>query len=361
MAEKIEWTNIRVKLGDMKPWADNPRLSTKKQAQRLLDSWNEFGQVETIAVDPELSVLDGHQRLSALMTIYGADYEVDARQSSRTLSEDERKKLVVYLHSGAVGSWDWDAISNWDAPSLIDWGMDEDSLKDWKKDVKALDLMLESDEPDPKKPVEGEEDMPPLADYIFPTDNDFGIPCLDINKQAIALEAPIKRIGQDSRHKETNRLAGTLHFYTDDYKFSSVWSDPFQKVIDNSSVIVEPNYSTNEFMPLAVVHFGIFKKRWLSRLWQEFDKKIIVDLNVDPKFDEANLIGVPKGWRAYSTRYYQRYGLDDLKRQFDLACSHAQRSDILFVVFGGSKEAEQACKDNSWSFVQSELKEVNHG
>ena len=119
MAEKIEWTNIKVKLGDLKPWAANPRLSTKKQAERLIDSWNEFGQVETIAVGPDNSVYDGHQRLSALLTIYGHDYEVDARQSSRPLTEDERKKLVIYLHSGAVGSWDWEKIANeWDAPDL---------------------------------------------------------------------------------------------------------------------------------------------------------------------------------------------------------------------------------------------------
>ena len=47
----IEWTNIKVKLSDLKPWAGNPRQSTKKQAQALLNSWDEFGQVQTVAVD----------------------------------------------------------------------------------------------------------------------------------------------------------------------------------------------------------------------------------------------------------------------------------------------------------------------
>ena len=106
--------------------------------------------METIAVGPDNSVYDGHQRLSALLTIYGHDYEVDARQSSRPLTEDERKKLVIYLHSGAVGSWDWEKIADeWDAPDLISWGMDKDVLKDWKRDVTALDNMLKSEEVEP--------------------------------------------------------------------------------------------------------------------------------------------------------------------------------------------------------------------
>lgn len=149
LKERIVWQNITVKLGDLKPWGANPRTSTKKQAEKLLESWNEFGQVETIAVSPSFQVLDGHQRLSALLTIHGRDYQIDARQSSRELSEDERKKLVVFLHSGAVGSWDWDSLANWSAPELIEWGMDADALKDWKRDVSALDNLLQSEKEEP--------------------------------------------------------------------------------------------------------------------------------------------------------------------------------------------------------------------
>jgi hypothetical protein len=42
---EITWTNTRVRLGDLKPWADNPRMSTKAQARRLLQSFDTFGQV----------------------------------------------------------------------------------------------------------------------------------------------------------------------------------------------------------------------------------------------------------------------------------------------------------------------------
>lgn len=141
----IQWTNIRVKLGQLKPWSDNPRCSTKKQAERLLDSFETFGQPQVICISPDFELYDGHQRLSALLTIHGQDYEVDARQSSRSLTEEERKKLVIYLHSGAVGSWDWDVISGWSAPELIEWGMDSDTVKDWSKDIAALKELLGSE------------------------------------------------------------------------------------------------------------------------------------------------------------------------------------------------------------------------
>lgn len=153
----ISWTPCTVKLSDLRPWADNPRMSTKKQAQRLLDSWTRFGQVQAIAIGPDNEVYDGHQRLSALLTVHGNGYTVDARRCSRALSDEERRALVVTLHAGAVGSWDWDALSGWDAGELQQWGFDGDTLMNWQKDVTALDAFLESERTEaeiPEKKIE---------------------------------------------------------------------------------------------------------------------------------------------------------------------------------------------------------------
>jgi hypothetical protein len=53
---------------------------------------------------------------------------------------------VIYLHSGAVGGWDWDALSGWNAQEVIGWGMDDAVLKDWKRDVTALETMMLSED-----------------------------------------------------------------------------------------------------------------------------------------------------------------------------------------------------------------------
>jgi hypothetical protein len=130
----ITWTNTRVRLGDLKPWADNPRLSTKAQARRILKSWKKWGQAKPISVDPELVVMDGHQRLSALLTVYGEDYEVDARQYYRTLTMEERQEFVIDIHAAAVGSFDWQVISGWDKAKVESW-TDNAFVKDWYKDA----------------------------------------------------------------------------------------------------------------------------------------------------------------------------------------------------------------------------------
>jgi DNA modification methylase len=142
----ITWTNITVRLGDLKPWQDNPRHSTKAQAKRILASFERFGQVAPVAVDPALSVLDGHQRLSALLTIHGDKYEIEARQSSRALTDDERRGLVLAL-ANATGSWNWDALSGWEAEDLTEWGMDALTLSGWQEDVKNLKEFLQSEKP----------------------------------------------------------------------------------------------------------------------------------------------------------------------------------------------------------------------
>lgn len=66
----MEWKPVRVRLGDLKPWERNPRRIRLAHAKRLLKSWQEFGQAQTIAIGPDGEVYDGHQRLSALLMAY---------------------------------------------------------------------------------------------------------------------------------------------------------------------------------------------------------------------------------------------------------------------------------------------------
>lgn len=124
----LSWTTERRKLSDLVPWPRNPRQINREQAKRLEQSFDEFGQVETIAIGPGGEVYNGHQRLNVLAAKYGQSYEVEVRVASRALSEKEREKLTVYLHKGAAGEWNWDELANWDMPDLLDWGFNEKDL-----------------------------------------------------------------------------------------------------------------------------------------------------------------------------------------------------------------------------------------
>lgn len=141
----LHWTNCTVRLGDLKPWADNPRFSTKAQAKRILDSFRRFDQVLPIAIGPANEVYDGHQRLSALLTIHGPSHEIDARRSNRALTDDERRALTLAINGGAVGAWNWDALAGWDTDVLKGEGFDKDMLADLNASAANLAAMLVSE------------------------------------------------------------------------------------------------------------------------------------------------------------------------------------------------------------------------
>jgi hypothetical protein len=124
--QSITWTNERRKLADLIPWEHNPRTIKQKQAERLVDSVETFGQVETLAGQ------------------YGMDYEVDVRVASRELTERERQQLTVYLHRGATGEFDMAALADWDMGDLLTWGFDEGDFDFGEDDTEANDKISRS-------------------------------------------------------------------------------------------------------------------------------------------------------------------------------------------------------------------------
>jgi DNA modification methylase len=148
MGELITWTNCKVRLGDLKKWDENPAEINKESAARLVESFNEFGQVQALAIDPDYRLIDGHQRLDVWLEKFGPDFQADCRMSSRTFTLRERQKVAVFLRSAAVGQYNWDKLANWDPIDLKDWGFDNKTLNAWQKDAGALKDFIEAQEPD---------------------------------------------------------------------------------------------------------------------------------------------------------------------------------------------------------------------
>jgi hypothetical protein len=129
---KITWTNETRKLSDLVPWPRNPALIKDKQAELLLESLEEFGQVQPLAISPDNEIYDGHQRKNVwgMAEKYGPDFEVDVRVSNRLLTEKEREKLAILLRKGAVGEIDFDVLANeFEVDDLLDWGFNERELE----------------------------------------------------------------------------------------------------------------------------------------------------------------------------------------------------------------------------------------
>jgi hypothetical protein len=125
------WTTRRIPLRALTPWPRNPRRINEAQTARLLNSFEEFGQVELVAVGPNMEVYNGHQRLKVLAAKYGLDYQLEARVCSRELSELEREKLTIYLHRGATGDFDLEVLlKEFDPIKLDAWGLPDLNIPD---------------------------------------------------------------------------------------------------------------------------------------------------------------------------------------------------------------------------------------
>ncbi len=127
---RITWTNKKARLGDLKPYDKNPRTIDDEEGERLDASLDEFNQSEVFLVGPKLELYDGHQRRNRWLAKMGPDFLVDVRQSSKPLTEDQRKRLIILTHRGAVGHFDDDLLRQYfDRDLLAELGFDEAELE----------------------------------------------------------------------------------------------------------------------------------------------------------------------------------------------------------------------------------------
>lgn len=207
-------------------------------------------------------------------------------------------------------------------------------------------------------PLPQEEPPPTVRDYIFPSDNEWGVPTLDPDLQ---VEHPPKRIVKWGTVGRRQKLQGCVHFYTEDSKFTALYrgNRAMQVVKSGCESIVETNYSQNPNMPRAVVLHGIFRKRWLARFWQTQGIRVLVDINVERKFFDLALLGVPKGWRAYANRVHKD-SYDHLDAAYELVCQHAG-SDPLYIVYGGGKTIRKQCEQHGWHWYEEDIRSRHNG
>jgi hypothetical protein len=149
-------------------------------------------------------------------------------------------------------------------------------------------------------------------------------PMLDPLMQADGAPAPVVRWG--SRARTARVTGGTVHFYTDDYRFRALMAPGKAMDVPASgcAVAVEPNFSTAPPPRMARLEalLLIRRKRLMARSWQARGVRILVDLNVDPAWADLGLLGVPLGWRAYATRWQRGMATSDLRVQAQRARAH---------------------------------------
>ena len=180
-----------------------------------------------------------------------------------------------------------------------------------------------------------------IPDCLFPSDNQMEIPTLLLDMQPQHVEIPFLCYGEQKRSKDM-RGAGVLHFYTDDYRWQSIYEHPEKILKHNPGAIVEPNFSLFNETRVAFGLQAVYKKRWIARAMQERGIMVFIDLNVANKFYAINLFGVPKGYGAFCTRGYSD-GLPALEYEYMLAERIAEGNLRFFVVYGGGMDVKEWC------------------
>jgi DNA modification methylase len=163
-----------------KHYSKNPRQITKKQDAALLASLDELGDLGGIVHDLESDQIIGGNQRSRLFAVIGktADelkaagqlvivrelpapdrqgtvaegYLVwkDARYAYRAVRWTPEQCEAANLRANMLGgAWDWDALAGFDASVLLASGFEQETLRDWKRDVTGLAALIESTKPEP--------------------------------------------------------------------------------------------------------------------------------------------------------------------------------------------------------------------
>jgi DNA modification methylase len=116
-----------MKLKDIKPNPNNPRVLRDDKFQKLKQSIKEFPKMLSLrpmVIDENNVVLGGNMRLRALQELGFTDIDEAWVKRSSDLTEEEKKRFII-ADNVAFGEWDWDTLANdWEVVDLEAWGLE---------------------------------------------------------------------------------------------------------------------------------------------------------------------------------------------------------------------------------------------
>lgn len=114
----------KIKISEIKPNPNNPRLIKDDKFKKLVKSIQDFPQmleIRPIVVNDDMIVLGGNMRLKACKE--AGLKELPVIKASE-LTEDQQREFIIKDNVG-FGEWDWEQLANqWDEFALKEWGID---------------------------------------------------------------------------------------------------------------------------------------------------------------------------------------------------------------------------------------------
>jgi hypothetical protein len=113
-----------VKISEIKPNPNNPRLIKDEKFAKLVNSikgFPEMLEIRPIVVNSDMIVLGGNMRLKACKEAGLKEIPVIFADD---LTEEQQREFIIKDNVG-FGEWDWEMIANeWEPEQLEDWALD---------------------------------------------------------------------------------------------------------------------------------------------------------------------------------------------------------------------------------------------
>lgn len=341
--------------GQIEGVPSNPRRVDTQQLDALKQSLTddpEMMEARELLVYPlngKYVIIGGNARYAAAKAL-GWD-----SMPCKVLPEDmpaEKIRAISIKDNVLTGSWDIDALlGDFTVPELDIYGFDlgnldilDDKPRKSRKRSKSADDDVSDDESEDKEAFYRSM----LTDCLYESDNEFDIPTLRLDTQAGKLQLPFAAYGAENRQKKG---IATYHFYVEDYRFEAIWKDPAKVLCSGCVAIVEPNLSLFDTTPVAYGLQQIYKKRWISRYFQECGIGVYADLNVSHKFYDYNRMGIPAGYDAFCTRGYADR-LAGLEAEHQIAREISGKDTPNLIVYGGGKKVKEYCTRHNLLYVE---------
>ncbi|NTW56494.1 MAG: ParB N-terminal domain-containing protein [Chlorobiaceae bacterium] len=115
-----------MKLSEINPNPDNPRVIKDDKFRKLVNSIREFPkmlELRPMILDSTNTIIGGNMRYKALQQLGYTDIPDEWIKRAEDLTEDEKRRFII-ADNIQLGDWEWDMLASlWNEDDLIDWGL----------------------------------------------------------------------------------------------------------------------------------------------------------------------------------------------------------------------------------------------
>ena len=157
---------MAIKLSNIKPNPNNPRIIKDEKFDKLVKSIKDFPkmmELRPMVINADNIVLGGNMRLKALKELGYKEVPDEWVKRAEDLTEDEQRQFIIKDNVG-FGEHDWEMLATeWDADELSNWGLDMPS--DWGEEEVLEAEEDEFDTTPPEEPITVLGDLYEIGDH----------------------------------------------------------------------------------------------------------------------------------------------------------------------------------------------------